>query len=165
MDNPIYNRPNTFTVIPRVLAFIEKNDKVLMIERSKKNAFAYKKLNGIGGHIEKGEEPLTAVRREVKEESGLEITKFDLNVILFIDIETEKGVCVFVFSALYSGGSLQISDEGNLIWVKKNDLSNLNVVKDIPLIMELIEESKKDGKVKYLQHTYNDQELTITRID
>lgn len=165
MDNPIYNRPNTYTVIPRVLAFIEKNDEVLMIERSKENAFAYQKLNGIGGHIEKGEDPLTAVRREVREESGLEITKFELNAVLFIDVETEKGVCVFVYSALYAGGMLQSSNEGNLLWVKKKDLSTTNVVKDVPLIMELIEESKKDGKVKYLQHTYTNQELTITRID
>lgn len=70
MDNPIYQRPNTYTMIPRVLAFIEKNDEVLMIERAKKDAFAYRKLNGIGGHVEKGEDPLTAIRREVKEESG-----------------------------------------------------------------------------------------------
>ncbi len=165
MDNPICNRPNTFTVIPRVLAFIEHNDEVLMIERSKKDAFAYQKLNGIGGHIEKGEDPLTAIRREVKEESGLEITKFNLNAVIFIDVETEKGVCVFVFSTLYEGGKLQSSNEGELVWVKKNDLTNQNVVEDVPLIMELIEESKKDSKVKYLQHTYINQELIITRID
>ncbi len=165
MDNSFYNRPDTFTVIPRVLAFIEHNDEVLMIERSKKDAFAYQKLNGIGGHIEKGEDPLTAVRREVKEESGLEITKFNLHAVIFIDVEKEKGVCVFVFSALYTGGELQSSSEGKLVWVKKNDLPNQNIVKDVPLILDLIEESKKDGKIKYLQHQYTGQELTTTRID
>jgi 8-oxo-dGTP diphosphatase len=165
MDNPIHNRPNTYTVIPRVLAFIERNDEVLMIERSKESAFAYKKLNGVGGHIEKGEDPLTAVRREVKEETGLEIKEFRLNAVLFIDVETEKGVCVFVFSAIYEGGALQSSNEGNLLWVKKKNMNKSNIVKDVPLIMDLIEESKQDGKIKYLQHIYTDQELTITRID
>jgi len=164
MENPIYNRPNTFTVIPRVLAFIEKNDEILMIERSKKNAFAYKQLNGIGGHIEKGEDPLSAVRREVKEECGLEITEFSLNAVIFINVETEKGVCVFVFSARYPGGELRSSNEGGLIWVKKNDVINGNVVKDVPLLLDIIEESQNDGQVKYLQYTYTDKELKITRI-
>ena len=165
MDNPIHNRPNTYMVIPRVLAFIEKKDEVLMIERSKESAFAYKKPNGVGGHTKKGEDPLTAVRREVKEETGLEIKEFELNAVLFIDVETEKGVCVFVFSAIYRGGALQSSNEGNLLWVKKKDITKSNIVKDVPLIMDLIEESKKDGKIKYLQYIYTDQELIITRID
>ena len=164
MDEQIKNRPNTFTVIPRVLAFIEKNDEILLIERAKKEAFAYKKLNGIGGHIEKGEDPLTAIRREVKEESGLEISDFTLHAVIFIDVESEKGVCVFVYSALYDHGELCSSDEGNLIWAKKGELANLCVVKDVPIILDAIEESKRDGSVKYLQYQYVDKELNITHI-
>ncbi len=165
MDDSFYKRPNTYTVIPRVLAFIEKDDEVLMIERSKKDAFAYKKLNGIGGHIERGEDPLTAIRREVNEESGLAIHDFDLRAVIFIDIEQEKGICVFVFSSMYAGGKLHPSSEGKLLWIKKDDLPNHPIVKDIPLILDLIEESKRDGKVKYVQHTYVAEELTITRVD
>ncbi len=165
MDKQITNRPNTFTVIPRVLAFIEKDDEVLLIERAKKEAFAYKKLNGIGGHIEKGEDPLTAIRREVKEESGLEIPDFTLRVVIFIDVESNEGVCVFVYSALYTGGEVHSSKEGKLTWAKRSAISQMHVIKDVPFILKIIEESKRDDEVKYLQYQYTNKELDIIRID
>jgi 8-oxo-dGTP diphosphatase len=165
MDKQNIDRPNTFTVIPRVLAFIEKDDEVLLIERAKKEAFAYKKLNGIGGHVEKGEDPLTAIRREVKEESELDITDFTLRAVIFIDVESDKGVCVFVYSALFSGGEVNSSTEGRLLWAKKSELPHMQVIKDVPLILDIIEESKKDGEVKYLQYQYTNKELDIIRID
>lgn len=164
MDNPIYQRPNTYTMIPRVLAFIEKNDEVLMIERAKKDAFAYRKLNGIGGHVEKGEDPLTAIRREVKEESGLEIDDFFFHAVIFIDVEEEKGVCVFLFSATYDKGDVQPSPEGSLVWIKKDAVQDYPVVEDVPFLLDIIGESKKDGEVKYLQYRYVDEKLTIARI-
>jgi 8-oxo-dGTP diphosphatase len=164
MNDQIMNRPHTFTVIPRVLAFIENEDEILMIERSKENAFAYQKLNGIGGHIEKGEDPLTAVRREVYEECGLKIHDFVLHAVIFIDVETEKGVCVFVYSAQYQEGEIKPSPEGQIMWVERSDLPSHNVVKDVPLLLEVIAESKQEGQVKYLQYIYEDKELTIHRI-
>lgn len=151
-------------MIPRVLAFIEKNDEVLMIERAKKDAFAYRKLNGIGGHIEKGEDPLTAIRREVKEESGLKIVDFFFHAVISIDVEEEKGVCVFLFSANYDRGDVQSSQEGNLVWVKKNAVQDYPVVEDVPFLLDIIEESKKDREVKYLQYSYVDEKLTIARV-
>lgn len=164
MNDQIMDRPNTFTVIPRVVAFIEKGDEILMIERLKKNAFAYQKLNGIGGHIEKGEDPLTAIRREVLEECGLQIQDFNLCAVIFMDVEAEKGVCVFVYSAQYQSGEIKSSDEGHILWVKRSDLPNHHVIKDIPLLLEVITEAKRDKQVKYLQYIYEEKELTIHRI-
>ncbi len=164
MDEQVVKRPNTYTVIPRVLAFIEHDDAILFIKRLKKNAFAYQKLNGIGGHIEKGEDPLTAIRREVLEESGLLIDDFTLHAIIFIDIESNQGINVFVFSALYPGGDLQKSDEGDLLWVKKNEIHKRSVIKDIPMLLKMVDESKKDGQIKYLQYIYQEKELTIRHI-
>jgi 8-oxo-dGTP diphosphatase len=126
------DRPNTFTVIPQVVTFIETGDEIL---RSwfKKERFAYQKLNGIGGHIEKGEDPLTAIRREVFEECGLQIRDFDLCAVIFMDVEAEKGVCVFVYSAQYQSGEIKSSDEGHILWVKRSDIANHHVIKDITL--------------------------------
>ena len=164
MEEQKPNRPNTFTVIPRVLAFIERDDEILFIKRLKENAFAYQKLNGVGGHIEQGEDPLTAIRREVQEECGLVIHEFTLHAVIFIDIECNPGINVFVFSAHYPGGELHPSDEGDLVWVKKKDVHSENVIKDVPMLLETIEDSKKDGQIKYLQYIYEDKELTIRQI-
>lgn len=164
MEEQKLNRPNTFTVIPRVLAFIERKDEILFIKRLKENAFAYQKLNGVGGHIEKGEDPLTAIRREVQEECGLHIHTFTLHAVIFIDIECDPGINVFVFSARYPGGEIQSSEEGDLVWVKKKDVHRTNVIKDVPMLLETIEDSKKDGHIKYLQYVYEEKELTIKKI-
>ncbi len=161
MDEQKIKENHKFRVIPRVLAFIEKGDDVLMIERSKQDAFAYQKLNGVGGHIEKGEDPLSAIRREVMEESGLDIAKFVLHAVIFIDIETDEGVEVFVFSAEFPGGELHASSEGKLCWVNKRDLLKKKVIKDVPLLLKVIDDSKRDGEVKYLQYRYVNGELGI----
>jgi len=164
MEEQFTNRPNTFTVIPRVLAFIERDDEILLIKRLKKNAFAYQKLNGVGGHIEKGEDPLTAVRREVQEECGLVIKDFVLHAIIFIDIESDQGINVFVFSATYLGGEVRPSDEGDLVWVKRREIHGKEIIKDVPMLLKMIEESKRDGQIKYLQYIYHEKELSIRHV-
>jgi 8-oxo-dGTP diphosphatase len=147
-----------------VLAFIERNDEILFIKRLKEDAFAYQKLNGVGGHIEQGEDPLTAIRREVQEECGLFIREFTLHAVIFIDIECNPGINVFVFSAIYPGGEVQPSDEGDLVWVKKEDVHKQNVIKDVPMLLKTIEDSKKDGRIQYLQYIYEEKELAIKHI-
>ncbi|HAF61618.1 MAG TPA: hypothetical protein DCK95_04760 [Anaerolineaceae bacterium] len=164
MEEQVTNRPDTFTVIPRVLAFIERDDEILLIKRFKKDAFAYQKLNGVGGHIEKGEDPLTAIRREVLEECGLVINNFALHAVIFIDIESNPGITIFVFSADYTGGKVRPSEEGDLVWVKRSDIYRKPVVKDVPMLLKMIEESKKDGQIKYLQYIYTEKELSIRKI-
>jgi 8-oxo-dGTP diphosphatase len=51
-------------------AFTKGLGAVLLLNK-KRPARLAGKLNGIGGHIEPGEEPLDAMRREFREESGL----------------------------------------------------------------------------------------------
>lgn len=55
-------------------ALIKQNDKYLIIYRAiPPICFA-----GIAGHIDEGEEPLVAIKREVSEESGLEVKNCQL---------------------------------------------------------------------------------------
>lgn len=52
--------------------FDENKSHVLLIKKNKP-AWQTGKLNGIGGKIESGEMPLDAMRREFKEEAGIDI--------------------------------------------------------------------------------------------
>lgn len=52
-------------------AFSELNTKVLLI-RKNRPLWQKGKLNGIGGHIEKGEQPVVSMIREFKEETTIE---------------------------------------------------------------------------------------------
>lgn len=53
-----------------VVGFLISNEDVLLIEKARPD-WQRGKLNGIGGHIELGEEPVNAMRREFAEETGL----------------------------------------------------------------------------------------------
>ena len=52
-----------------VVGFLFKDDKVALIHKNRPD-WQKGKINGIGGHIEKGETPLEAMRREFSEEAG-----------------------------------------------------------------------------------------------
>ena len=57
------------------LCYLEKENKYLMLHRTKKeNDINKNKWLGVGGKLEKGETPEQCLIREVKEETGLEIT-------------------------------------------------------------------------------------------
>ena len=58
------------------LCYIEKDDKYLMLHRTKKKNDANKgKWIGVGGKIEENESPDECLIREVYEETGLKLTK------------------------------------------------------------------------------------------
>jgi len=154
-----------YQLVPRTLIFIERNDELLLIHKNKKDSFGFSKLNGIGGHIEKGEEPYEAAKREVFEESGLTIDKLSLVAIIFIEIGSNPGILLFVFKSKYIGGKLQESDEGNLVWMKRSLIKDeANIVKDIPFLLE-ISDSYQEGSPpifgKYLYDEHGELRIVI----
>ena len=146
-----------YQVVPRTLIFIERDEEILLIHKRKKDSFGFSKLNGIGGHIEKGEEPHEAAKREILEESGLKIERLSLVAIIFIDIGTNPGIQLFVFKAKYAGGRLKESDEGGLVWTKKSSIKDTgNLVKDIPFLLELIDSYNEGSPPTFAKYLYND---------
>lgn len=59
-------------------------DEVGRVALIKKNRPEWQagKLNGIGGHVEEGEHPLDAMRREFREETGADLDGWDLFVVM-----------------------------------------------------------------------------------
>ncbi len=83
------------------LLFIVIDNKVLLFKRSPEETTNPGKYGMLGGHIEKGESPEEALRREIKEEAGVELGSFkklktyelddvQLNVFYTNEFDTEN---------------------------------------------------------------------------
>ncbi|MFQ9515287.1 MAG: NUDIX hydrolase [Eubacterium sp.] len=110
------------------LCYIEKDNKYLMLHRTKKqNDLNEGKWIGVGGKFEKGETPEECLLREVREETGLILTKYRLRAIITF-ISNEWGTeYMYLFTANEFEGELICCDEGDLEWVDKNKILNLNI--------------------------------------
>ena len=106
-----------------------KNNKTLMIHRIKKmNDYHQGKWNGLGGKFDHGESPEECVTREVKEESGLQITNPRLHgFITFPMFDGKDDWYVFLFTADNYTGDLVDSAEGKLEWIPDDKLFSLNL--------------------------------------
>ena len=75
------------------LCYIEKDGKVLMLYRNKKDVDINKgKWIGVGGHVEACETIDECLLREVKEETGLDLLEYKKcgKIIFYIDIIIEE---------------------------------------------------------------------------
>jgi 8-oxo-dGTP diphosphatase len=100
-----------------------------MIHRVKKlNDIHADKWNGLGGKLEPGETPEECARREILEESGLQVEALTLRGFLtFPKFSAGEDWYAFVFEAQGVSGSLIDSNEGDLKWIPDVELLDLEL--------------------------------------
>jgi len=152
-----------YQIVPRTLIFIEKGREILTLTKNNRNSFGFGKINGVGGHIERGEDPFEAARREVFEETGLRIDELQLAAILFIDVGKNPGIQVFVFKGYFPGGELRESEEGRLEWIEiGNLLKSEKIVKDLPMLINILQHHHKNKLPAIIKYAYDkNQELRV----
>ena len=109
------------------LCYIRHEGKVLMLYRNKKeNDLNEGKWVGVGGKFEPGETPDECLLREVREETGLTLTGFQLHgVVTFISDEWDDEY-MFLYSADRFTGCLRDDcPEGMLRWVPQEEVMGL----------------------------------------
>lgn len=128
------------------LCYIEKDDKYLMLHRVKKeNDLNKDKWVGVGGKFEPGETPEECLLREVKEETGLSLTSYKFRAIITF-ISDEWGIeYMHLFTAdAYEGelseDNMKDCNEGELVWVPKNEIENLQLWEGDKIFFRLLEE-------------------------
>ena len=122
------------------LCYIEKDDCYLMLHRVKKMQDINKdKWIGIGGHFEGKESPEECLLREVKEETGLTLKNYRFRgLITFVtDCYETEYMCLYTADAFE--GVLTECAEGNLEWVPKSRLRELNLWEGDYIFLELLE--------------------------
>ena len=117
-----------------VLCLVYNEDAYLLQDRVKED---WKGYTLPGGHIESGESIVHAIVREMKEETGLTILNPKLCGVKQFPIEDGRYI-VFLFRTDKYEGELISSKEGNMHWVKKKELSNVNLVSDFNELLQVI---------------------------
>lgn len=152
-ENNHLNIDQRYQLIPRTLIFLNHNEKVILIEKTQNASFVEGRLNGVGGHIEIGEDPFMAARREVLEETGLGIENLDLVALLFIDTNKNPGILVFIFKGDSKEGKIKESDEGKLWLLDKNEIKKeKQVMEDVPFLMEICETHGKNAAPRIIRY-------------
>ena len=115
--------------IQATLIYVERDNKILMLHRVKKeNDIHEGKWNGLGGKMELGESPEECAKREMYEESGLRAIELDFaGHIFFPDFAKGNDWSVFIFHCCKFKGDLSESDEGDLHWIDKEKILDLNL--------------------------------------
>lgn len=127
-----------WAAIPRTLIFLTNGGDVLLMERGRHKRVFPGYYNGIGGHVERGEDPLTSARREIAEETGLlteDIHNLRLRGVYNIDAGGPIGVIVYILTAEALRREVGPTDEGTLHWVPIGGWGGLPLTDDLPILL------------------------------
>lgn len=143
--------------IPRTLCFVLNGEDVLLMKRGAHKRVFPNQFNGLGGHIERDEDPYTGAKREILEESGLQVRDVRLRSIHNIDAGQATGIILFVFTAWSESRDFNDdTDEGTLHWLPANGLDEYDLVEDLPLILPKILAMPDEAPPFFVHVSYDD---------
>ena len=132
------------------VCYIEKDGKYLMLHRTKKkNDINKNKWIGIGGKFEDGESPEECVVREVKEETGLTLKSYKLRCIVTYVSTNWETEYMYVFTSNDFTGELIECDEGDLEWIDKKEVPNLETWEGDRIFVEKLQKDESFFTVKF----------------
>lgn len=135
------------------LCYLEQGDYYLLLHRTKKEQDINKdKWIGVGGHFEQGESPEDCLIREVKEETGLDLIQYTFRGIVTFLCDDNEAEYMHLYTANKWSGVMHTCDEGELVWVKKEEMNQLKLWEGDKIFLKLIEEAHPFFSLKLTYH-------------
>jgi 8-oxo-dGTP diphosphatase len=150
------------TIKLSTLCYLEKDNQYLMLHRTKKERDINKnKWIGVGGHFEVKESPEDCLLREVKEETGYTLTNYRFRgLVTFI-----YGDSVTEYMCLYTADGFEgeeiICNEGELVWVAKNKILDLELWDGDRIFLPLLQEEHPFFSLKLV---YNETDTLVEAV-
>lgn len=132
-------------------------ERVLLVHRNRDpEHHHFGKYNGVGGKLESGEDVLTGMRREIREETGLECDAIRLRGTVSWPGFGKHGEDWFGFIFLiekWHGKPFRENAEGELAWIEVARISELSTWEGdqnfLPLVFDLSDERQFHGVMPY----------------
>ena len=122
------------------LCYMERGGEYLMLHRTKKeNDENRDKWIGVGGKFEPGESPEDCLRREVREETGLTLTRWRYRGLVTFVSDVWPCEYMHLFTADAWTGEQRPCDEGELEWIERSRLYDLTLWEGDKIFLRLLE--------------------------
>lgn len=123
------------------LCYIERDGRYLMLHRTVKEKDINKdKWIGVGGHFEEGESPEECLLREVWEETGYRLTSYAYRgIVTFISGNGEIEYMSLFTADGFTGKEIPC-DEGQLAWIEKEKVWQLDIWEGDKIFFRLLDE-------------------------
>jgi 8-oxo-dGTP diphosphatase len=154
-----------YQVIPRTLCFVTHEKEVLLLLGGAKKRLWAGRYNGLGGHVEPGEDIYASARREVREEAGLDPRGVRLRCVVHADAgDPAAGILFFVFTATSDHKMVMPSEEGTLEWWPIHALPTDRLVEDLPTLLPKVLAMGPADPPLFAAYSYDDKDRLVIRL-
>lgn len=133
-------------MLETTLCYLEQDGKYLMLYRNKKKQDPNAgKWIGVGGKLEPGETPEMCLLREVREETGLELTAYEARGIIYFRSDVWEDEVMYLYTATGFQGTLtRDCSEGELRWIPFEEIMDLSLWEGDRIFLKALLENKRN---------------------